>query len=353
MTPTRESLNASNRAAAPGTFRGAQPQHFFGTNRPATSPQSFDRQAAQVQQSIQRDGHFTPIRSGESANGRNLPANVQAGNNPAARGSDRSSERGPERIQNPDRGTFSPRETPANQSGRPSDPRASGAEQQGWHRFGGAVGGPTGGPTANRGGTTVPRNLPMNRGGGQQPDSRGTIHDLPARTGGGGWQRFPSNANRGGEPVDRGSARNGRFEAPSNNGNGGWNRGPRPEPSNSGNGNNGVRNNDVRNNDRYSNGGGGWDRGSRPEAPRQGSPDRGSAPRGDYGRGASRPTLDMRQPVVTPRSSGPSYEPRGGGRSEAPRPSGGGGGRSEAPRPSSGGGGHGGARPSGGGERHR
>jgi FecR protein len=346
VVPTRESLNASNRAASPGAFRGAQQQRFFGTNRQTSSPQSFDRQAAQVQQSIQRDGHFTPIRSGESAGGRNLPANGQAGNNPATRGGENPSlqgrspgNQGGQRIQNPERGASSPGRTPTNQSAR-SDARIGGTEQQGWRRFGG----PAAGPASDRAGAAVSRSAPMNRGPVSQPESRSSGRDqAPTRgagasapSNGGGWQRFPSPSNRGAGPVDRGNAgSNDRVEGPSSNNGGGWNRGPRPEPSNPGNGGANGRNQVP------SSGSGGWDRGPRPEAPRNtGSPDRGSAPRGDYGRGASRPTLDMRQPVVTPRSQSPSY---GGGRMEAPRPSGGGG-RSEAPRPSGGGG-----RPSGGG----
>jgi len=357
VVPTRESLNASNRAASPGAFKGGS-QRFFGSNRAGSSPESFDRQAAQVQQSIQKDGHFTPIRSGESTAGRNVPANVQGntqGNNAASRGSENPSAQGrglgnqEQRNPNPERGASSPRETSANQPAR-SDARNGGTEQ-GWHRFGG----PAASPTSDRGGASESRN-PMNRGSVSQPESqtrnsgrdqtpgRGT--SAPTSNNGGGWQRFPSSSNGGTEPVDRGSGgTNGRIEGPNNNGNGGWNRGARPEPGNG-------------RDQGPSIGNGGWDRGPRPDASRgSGSPDRGSAPRGDYGRGASRPTLDMRQPVVTPRASSPSNEPRGGGRTEAPRPSGGGG-RSEAPRSSGGGGGrsssgggggHSGGRTSGGG----
>ena len=299
VVPTRESLNASNRAASPGAFRGGQPQRFFGTNRPASSPQSFDRQASEVQQSIQRDGHFTPIRSGESAGGRNPSTfggvnsmnhdgNREAGN-PAARNSV------------PERGPVSSRETPTNQP-RVSDTR-TGASEQGWHRFSG----PGVSSTVDRGSSNAgsgTRNVPTNRGTVSQPESRGESRGTSS---GGGWERFPSSNNRGSEPGNRGTA----------------------EPTNRGTG--------------------GWDRGPRPDSTRETGPSyRGSAPAGDYGRG--RPTLDMRQPVVTPRSTGPSYEPRGGGRMEAPRPSSGGG-RTEAPRPS-GGGGRGESRPSGGGGGH-
>jgi hypothetical protein len=307
VVPTRESLNASNRAASPGAFRGAQPQHFFGTNRAGSSPQSFDRQAAQVQQSIQRDGHFTPIRSGESAGGRN-PASTFGGVNTMNRevgnretGSREAGGSAP-RNSISERGSFPSRETPANQPGRSSDVRPGASEQQGWHRFSG----PGGNSPADRGASDTrsdTRNVPMNRGTVSQPESRG---ESRGTSNGGGWEHFPSSNNRGSEPGNRGNT--GASE-PARGGSGGWDRGPRPDSTRE-----------------------------------TGPSNRGSAPLGGYER--SRPTLDMRQPVVTPRSSGPSYEPRGGGRVEAPRPSGGGG-RTEAPRPS-GGGGHE-SRPSGGG----
>ena len=369
VVPTRASLNASNRLAAPDTFRGGQPSRFFGTNRPAPSPQSFDHQAAQVQQSIQRDGHFTPIRSGEPA------GNGLAGNNPAANrapGSpvtqnpmtqNRGGENAGSRNGTPERGSLTAPKVSVNQPNRSSDGRGSSNDRsnndrsnndQGWHRFPS----PASGPAANR-------------GTGSQPESRGTIHDLPTRTGGGGprsdgggWQRFPSSNDRGsgsvGNPGNTGRNEvprgQGRGQEPSNTGNGGWNRGPRPEArseaTSQGSGNGG----------RYqgpSNGGGGWDRGNGAQPSREGgSPNRGSypersapqrstpersAPSGDYSRSGGRPTLDMRQPVMTPRSSGPSYGGGGGGRMQSPRPPSGGGGRSEPPRPPSGGG-----RPSGG-----
>src|SRR5258706_1219009 len=135
VVPTRASLSASNRFAAPDTFRGAQPQRFFGTNRPAASPQAFDRQAPQVQQSIQRDGHFTPIRSGETSGNRNLPAAASSGNNPAAnRAAENPSLQGRgigsqgQGNANPEHGSLSPRQGPMNQPNRLPDTRAGGAD---------------------------------------------------------------------------------------------------------------------------------------------------------------------------------------------------------------------------------
>ena len=63
VVPTRASLSASGRPAAADTVRGAQSQRFFSQSRPAAAPQSFERQAAQVQQSIQRNGQFKAINA--------------------------------------------------------------------------------------------------------------------------------------------------------------------------------------------------------------------------------------------------------------------------------------------------
>ena len=66
VVPSHESLSASNRPASISTIRGGQ-EHFFGTSR-SNNVQSFDRQASQVQQSIQSNSHFSPVRSGGGEN---------------------------------------------------------------------------------------------------------------------------------------------------------------------------------------------------------------------------------------------------------------------------------------------
>jgi hypothetical protein len=353
VVPTRESLNASNKPASSGAFRGAQPGRFFGTNRPAASPHSFDRQAEQVQQDIQRDGHFTPIRSGEVAGGRNVPA---VGSNPGANraGGSHAVNRGTDSLgsgnqgqesPSPQRGALTPQGAPMNQPGRISDAKPGATEQQGWHRFSG----PAAGPSTNRGAATEPHDLPMNRGTGTPTEPRGPSRDQrPARGGdidsprgnGDRWQHFPPSTNRGSEPIVRENGGNGPADVPANPGD---------------------------RNGRGAGGNTGWDRGPRGESPRgdsgpanRGGWDHGPASTGDSGRGSARPPLDMRQPVVVPRAPErqPSAAPRGGsGRGEGPPPSrggesrppsGGGGGRGES-HPPSGGGGHPPARPSGGG----
>lgn len=140
----------------------------------------------------------------------------------------------------------------------------------------------------------------------EAPASRDRQESAPAQDRGNDWRRFPSMQERN----DAAPSRNTAAETPRDSGN--W----RSAGS--------ERQNDS----------GSW-RQSAPERPADSGNWRQSAPR-DSGRQASRPQLDMRQPIVTPRSSGPSgggYRSGGGGSS--------GGGRSApAPSRSGGGGGH-------------
>ena len=66
ILPTRENLSATNRPASLSTIRSGHPQRFFEKARPAAA-QPFDTQAAQLQQAIQCDGKFTPIRAAAGA----------------------------------------------------------------------------------------------------------------------------------------------------------------------------------------------------------------------------------------------------------------------------------------------
>jgi len=68
-----------------GGFPECAATTLFGTNRPALhrSPLTGSFRSPTI---IRRDGHFTPVRSGEAAGGRNVPTSVQAGTNPTIRG---------------------------------------------------------------------------------------------------------------------------------------------------------------------------------------------------------------------------------------------------------------------------
>jgi hypothetical protein len=62
VVPTRSSLSASGRAAAPSTIHSGAAQHFFGT--PSRShAESFQQQTAHLQQAIQQS-HFSPVWAG-------------------------------------------------------------------------------------------------------------------------------------------------------------------------------------------------------------------------------------------------------------------------------------------------
>ncbi len=65
VVPTRASLSASGRAAAPSTIHNTSAQHFAGTPT-AARPQSFQQQTARLQQSMQQS-HFSPVAAGTTA----------------------------------------------------------------------------------------------------------------------------------------------------------------------------------------------------------------------------------------------------------------------------------------------
>ncbi len=64
VVPTRASLSASGRAAAPSTIRSTSSEHFAGTQS-ASRPESFQQQTAHLQQSMQQS-HFAPVTAGRS-----------------------------------------------------------------------------------------------------------------------------------------------------------------------------------------------------------------------------------------------------------------------------------------------
>ena len=67
VVPTRASLSASGRAAAPSTIHNSGSQHFFGTQG-TSHPESFQQQTAHLQQSM-RQSHFSPVAAGARATG--------------------------------------------------------------------------------------------------------------------------------------------------------------------------------------------------------------------------------------------------------------------------------------------
>jgi hypothetical protein len=67
VVPTRASLSASGRAAAPSTIHTNASQHFFGT-RSTSHPESFQQQTTHLQHSMQQS-HFSPVAAGTRSTG--------------------------------------------------------------------------------------------------------------------------------------------------------------------------------------------------------------------------------------------------------------------------------------------
>ncbi|MGA9209142.1 MAG: DUF6600 domain-containing protein [Terriglobales bacterium] len=287
VTPTRASLSASGRAASPSTTRGGA-GHFFGSR--AAAPQSFERQAAQVHEAIQRDGRF--------AAGQNNTRTAMNTQGPMASDTNRYGGS----AGTPSSRTSSP--SGANREGVAASDRGARATSgnDGWRRFGSA-------PASSRTGQTpqAQNSRPAPYGNASRPGSSTSArpNDPPGRA-------APSTPNRG-ESLQRYTPQP-RSAA------------PQPlsrSPASSAYGRSG-----------YGNGG-------------YGSSAYG---RGAYGYGGySRPTLNMSKPIVTPRSSGAyggGRYPSGGGYRGSPS----GGGHSA---PSGGGHSSGGGHPSGGGHSRR
>jgi len=63
IIPTREMLSATNRSAKPSSVAsGGQPERYFTKRQVAAAPQSFDKEAAQVRESIEDTGQLVPVR---------------------------------------------------------------------------------------------------------------------------------------------------------------------------------------------------------------------------------------------------------------------------------------------------
>jgi len=63
IVPTREMLSATNRPAkSSSVLSGGRQERYFTKRQPAAAPQSFDKEAAQVQESIEKAGQLIPVR---------------------------------------------------------------------------------------------------------------------------------------------------------------------------------------------------------------------------------------------------------------------------------------------------
>ena len=287
VVPTRASLSASGRAAAPSTMHNGGSQRFFGSTHNTARPVSFQQQAAHLQQTMQQH-HVTPVQAGgrESAGARGATptgsmqkpsvGTSAAGremNNPGARNT------GNPAAQNGNRGGYRPFTPPSNSSARPSGPTNAQPQR--------SMNSPA--ESANRGGYR-----PFT------PPSRSESGAQSGRNSGSYWNRTA--------PSSRGSA----------SGNYG-----RPQLD--------MRQPVVRPRSSYGNGGYGGYRGS-PNYPGN---------RGNYGgRSSAPPSYGGRAPSYGGRGGGSSGGYSGGGHSSGGgggHPSGGGGGGGHS---SGGGGGH-------------
>ena len=291
VVPNRQSLSAGARRAAPANAGRGSQQHFFGSNRSTPAPRSFDREAASVRNSIQRDGHVTPVTGNSRSTAGESNSHSIARQNGLGSGGTRSNDAvGRNQVGSGtgiDRRGESAGSGNSGQSWRGQPQRSAGSSNAGP----GASTPGSGRPSPGHG----PGQSSSQRSGQQNSDWRRGSSGGPSQSAGGG---SPVNTNRpanGGMSQDRGSD---------------WRRmTPTQTPG----------------------------RNSAPQTQRDSGGWRNSAPR-DSGRGYSRPSLDMRQPIVTQRSwGGPS-----GGNSGGYRGGGGGGRSAPSPSPSRGGGGSGG-----------
>jgi hypothetical protein len=294
VVPTHASLSASGRAAAPSTIHNSASQHFFGKQSTAR-PESFQQQTAHLQQSMQQS-HFSPMAAGGRSTGSGAAESRATGSRgPLAAG-----------ARKPNAGTSNPAREMNGGANRSAGNQPAVTENRGGSR-------PFTPPSTSnaRPESAQPERSMAPAASASRAESASPSRSEPNRS---EWKTFtpPSHtavpAGRGGSSAETSS----RGESGSY-----WNR---TAPSSS-----------------YSRGSG------------SGTYERG---------GSSRPQLNMRQPIVQPRSSGgyggyhgaPSY---GGGARSAPSYGGSHGGGGSHSAPSSGGGSHssggGGSHSSGGG----
>jgi len=336
VVPNRESLLAGQRRAAPPTIgRGGQPERFFSNNRnrQVQTARSFDREAADVRSSIQRDGRFPPIVGNQRSNaGEGNARSLTQGRDGQNRG-----------LQNP--GFSKP--AAGVPSGRSNQGSSQGANQT-WRRLGPPVQRPNG----SGAGTGLSNPGQRGQAGGGTPDwRRSPKAGAPRGSVGNGSVNNSNPAGRVNAPVDRpGSSstprnnqdwrRLDRPSSPAPRSSGGlteapasrdrsqrggsiptqdrgsdWRRMPAQRPMDApvnrsqgrGQGNDTLNRFPSRNSaPQAQRDPGNW-RQPAPQTQRDPGNWRQPAPRSN-GR-ESRPQLDMRQPIVTPRPSNPA--PRG------------------------------------------
>lgn len=125
VVPSRSSLSASGRAAAPSTIHNTSGQHFAGTQS-AARPESFQQQTAHLQQSMQQN-HVSSVTAGARANDSGMESRGATGAG-AGKPSAGTSATGRET-------NSSARSAPAGNNSRSATSGAS-ANHAGWSSFG-------------------------------------------------------------------------------------------------------------------------------------------------------------------------------------------------------------------------
>ncbi len=294
VVPSRASLSASGRAAAPSTVRNGGSERFFGSHNNVARPRSFQQETASLRQTMQQH-HVGAV-----------PAGGRISAESTARGTTATST-----MQKPSAGAF--------RGGQTNNPGSRSVENR-----------PSTAPSGNRGGFRPFSGTTRSAGTTSRPAPQSTLARPVDRS---GFRPFtpPSNRVRSSGPASSGPARSG----PANSGPARveTQRGASP-PSPS---RDGFRPFTAPSRSEVSRGpastysaggssGNYWSRTAPSSQMHVNGPVYGGS-----GRGSSRPQLDMRQPIVR----GPSY----GGYSRESRPSYGGYGGSRS-APSYGGGGH-------------
>jgi hypothetical protein len=332
VVPSRASLSASGRAAAPSTMRGGGSEHFYGSHNNVTRT-SFQQETSHLQQTMAQN-HVNGFTAGGRANG----------SESASRGSSGSGS-----TNKPSAGTTGGREGGGREMG--SNGSRSFANSGSTGR---SFTPPNSGNTRSTEGNSARGNFGSERGVGGNNNSS----SFSATNRGGsemasrdGFHSFNSSGNSSGSESARGGS---SYASGARGGSGSyWNR--------TGSGSSESRGATSSSRESYSgrSSSEGFGRGSSSESQRA-EASRGESSRGGYGGSYSRPQLDMRQPIArSPYGSSRSYGGHGGSRAPSYGGSRGapsyGGGRGSAPSGghSYGGGGHssggGGGHSSGGG----
>ena len=248
VVPSRASLSASGRAAAPSTIHSGAAQHFFGSQS-SSHPESFQEQTAHLQQSMQQS-HTSPVTAG-----------ARAANSSSAEGRGSAASRGAIESRGGAESGRLGAGTAANRGTENGAGRSTGNESRGLES-GNRPSGPT--TFANR-----PESAPSSSKGSEMASS---TRGEPNRS---EWKTFTPPAHNNESAGRRATAQS------SNRGDSGtYNRGESGSSDRGGN-------------NSY------WSR----TAPSSNSA-RGSSSSGYERGGSSRPQLNMRQPIAQPRSSG-------------------------------------------------